>query len=106
MLITAPGSVGCSVGRRVVPPEEPGIVPQPGRERPPTRPPRLVPGPLRGVAHVPAAWLRFEMDWARDRVGTLPRDSAPSVPPFVARTAPNLGGDLLTVQPVRSRRCL
>ena len=67
MLVRAPGSVRSSVGRRVVPPEEPGIVPQLGRERPPTWPPRLVPGPLRGVAHVPAAWLRFEMDWARDR---------------------------------------
>jgi hypothetical protein len=63
-------------GRRFLPPEELQIVPQPGRERPPTRPTKLAPGPFDGGRSRPGCLVGFHLQSPRDRVGTSRRDRA------------------------------
>src|SRR5712691_8370880 len=94
------------IGRRSVPPGSRRTVQQPGRERPPSPETRLFPAASQGVAHVPAASLRYALDSVRLCCTEWSGNSGRYTPPFVAQPArirENEGRVILTE---RSRPCL
>ena len=89
--------LGRQDGRRLVPPEELRIVPQPRRERPPTWPRRLTLRSARGgrsrLGCLPVFWFRLGSRFASVNA---PRFRPRTRRPF---TAPLAGRDVWSVQP-------